>query len=153
MQTAAAPDPAEVRPCPGYTNGRANPVELHYFYARRAISIVDAAVAEDLAALDALVSPEASLEIWRGDSGVTEREPGRAAAVEMVRIMRPVRYQSQISQPGPISLLSPACTHEVTLLFRTEEPTVGFSITFDFRQGLMVSATGSEVALFEGDLR
>ncbi|HEX8655046.1 MAG TPA: hypothetical protein VF693_07475 [Allosphingosinicella sp.] len=116
------------------------------------ISIVNAAAAEDLAALDALVSPEASLEIWRGDYSVGGREPGRAVAIEMVRILRPVRYQSQIGQPGPISVLSTICTHEVTLLFRTEEPTVGFSMTFNFRDGVMVSATGSEVALFEGGL-
>lgn len=149
---AAAPGAAEVRHCPGFASGRANPVELHRFYARRVIRIVNAAVAEDLAALEALVSPEASLEIWRGDYSVGGREPGRAAAIEMVRILRPVRYQSQIGRPGPISLLSTICTHEVTLLFRTEEPTVGFSMTFSFRDGLMVSATGSEVALFEGGL-
>jgi hypothetical protein len=149
---AAGASAAEVRPCPGFASGRANPVEVHRFYVRRVISIVNAAAAEDLAALDALVSPEASLEIWRGDYSVGGREPGRAVAIEMVRILRPVRYQSQIGQPGPISVLSTICTHEVTLLFRTEEPTVGFSMTFNFRDGVMVSATGSEVALFEGGL-
>jgi hypothetical protein len=139
--------------CPGIAHARGNSVEIDRFYARRATLIVRAALSQDLPTLDAQVDRRAHFALWRGDFSSSGRDEGSAGAIEFARDLRPVRFELASVQPGPISVLVPDCRWSVTILFRTPQTEVGVSVRFDFREGRLTSATGSQVAILEGEIR
>ena len=146
---AAAP---AIRECPGIENGQAEQVSTDLFYARRAIAVVEAALSENEDALGAMLAPGAELIIWRGDYSRTRTSPGAAGAMAFARDLEPIGFQLQSVHRGPISRLVSDCRWKVAILFRTADPKVGVSVTFEFRDGLLASAGGSEVAILEGTI-
>ncbi len=149
---ACAPLPAFAQAqCPGSGGKRASPTEVHAFYAARAADVVRAGRREDRQALEKLVSSEATYEIQRGDT-VISRSRGVAGVMETVRDMEPVSFQSSAPLSGPISVVDPGCSGRAQMLLRTQVPGRAFEMHFEFVDGLLVSAAGSEVVLVEGDL-
>lgn len=119
MLLSSIPAAAQTSSCPGFEAGKANPVDVDEFYVRRAISIVDAALANDLVVLDALVVTEPELVVWQGDSVLSPRKVGRSGVIELFRRLKLMSYQSSSVSPGPITIDLPDCTWEVAVLFRT----------------------------------
>lgn len=138
--------------CPGFEAGEANSMAADRLYVRRAINVVDRALANDLVGLSTLVAPEAEFEVWRGDSGLSPRDPGLTGVAEFFRRLHPTSFQSTSGITGPIAVIQSECTWNVTVLFRTDEPDEGVSFEFKFHDGLLVSALGREVVLMEGSL-
>jgi hypothetical protein len=128
-------------------------------FAVRALEIIRTALDGDEAGLVTLVSPDAEFQIWRGDYTTSARSRGVEGAVEMVRDLDPVSYQISVGSHGPIAIDLTQCAYDVTLLFRTNEldtgaePNTGVVLEFAFTDGLLVTATGYEVALFDGIVR
>lgn len=151
-----APEQAIARPlsCPGFPEETgSSPNEIDSFYAVRAAAIVRAGLASDMATLGIFVSPKARFATWRRDYSTGGRQIGAAGATEWAQDMAPSRFESLIDQPGPISITPLKCERTTTLLFRTRAAGKGVNVTFEFRDGLLVQATGHEVLLLEGDLR
>ncbi len=148
---AAVAWPASDR-CPGINDGKAQQVETDRFYAQRAVQIVEAGLSGDEEALDAAVAPGAEFIIWRRDYSRMRESRGNAGAIAFARDLEAKAFQLQSAQPGPIVWLVPDCAWSVTILFRTDDPAIGVSVKYKFRKGLLTSATGSEVAILEGNI-
>ena len=141
---------AEVASCP---NGRTSPFDLDQFYAKRAITVVQAALRNDPATLDALVAPQARFEVWRGDYTTSARRHGVPGLLEMVRDVGPTGFLISTVRPGPVAVSGAKCAWSASVLFRTERRSAGVAVKLDFVDGILVRAMGNEVALTEGHFR
>lgn len=144
---------SEPVPCPGFEGEQASRIDADTFYIQRVLSILSAASREDATILSSLVAGDARFEIWRGDYTSSAREVGPAGAIQMVRDVNPLRFEAQSAATGPIRFIPTQCSWEITVLFRSDQPSQGVSIHFSFRDGILASATGSGVALIEGNVR
>jgi hypothetical protein len=155
--TLIGPEAASARQlsCPGIVDGKTSLVDAERFYGARAVSIVRAGLNNDLATLSTLVSPEAKFQIWRGDFGTSSRrQTGVPAILEMIQDLKPTRFQISVRNTGPLVISEAGdCKQSATVLFHTERAGTGFTITFDFVDGLLVRAEGYELDLSEGDIR
>jgi hypothetical protein len=112
-----------------------------------------AALNGDADTLDTLVGPQATFSFWRGDNGFASRRSGSAGALELVRVLKPFRFQVMSDFPAPISITSRQCEWTTTVLFRTEAADEAAKMKFKFVDGLLVEASGNAVILKEGDVR
>ena len=149
----SSPVVSESAPCPGFENGQVSRIDADSFYVQRVLSILRAASREDMTTLNSLVASDARFEIWRGDYTSSARETGPSGAIQMARDVNPLVFEAQSAATGPISVMPTQCSWEITILFRSDQPSQGVSIKFDFRDGALASATGSGVALIEGNVR
>jgi hypothetical protein len=152
----AVPAYADVTPtsCAGFEPD-SSALDVDTFYAKRAVSIVDAGSKGDRDVLQTLVAPTASYEIWRGDATIASRRRGAAGVVEMAAALRANRFQFVIPMPGPVTI-SPTpheCAWSTSVLFRGGQPSEGVLLRFDFVDGKLVRGTGKTVSISEGDVR
>ena len=153
MMSVSAPASAGQPQCAGFGAGGSSPLQVDQFYATRTVSIVRAALKGDTEALAGLVAPNAAFSVWRGDDGFGSRQSGVPGVLELVRVLKPVRFQVASDLPGPIALRPLKCEWTTTIVFRTESADEGAAMKFEFVDGLLVRATGRVVVLTEGDVR
>ena len=152
LLVASAPIESEAATCPGFESGRANQSEADRFYVERALDVVRAAERNDTDHLRAVIADDARFEIRRGDY-IPVSSFGPAGAVQMVKDVKPIQFEAQSVWTGPISVVPTACTWEVDLLFRTNQPLEGIRVKFSFRDGRLTSAVGDAVTLIKGEVR
>jgi len=138
--------------CPGMVDGGGYSDKIDQFYAERAVAIVRAGLKNDTEALGPMVAPNAEFSIWRGDSG-TGRRKGVLGLLEMVRNLKPTRFENSSRTTGPFTIAVKKCEWDVTVIFHTEQPGIGVTMTFEFADGVLMRAHGTEMELFEGDVR
>ena len=151
------PPAAATTSCPGVESGRSSPTDVESYYAKRAASIVKAAVASDGTVLNELVAADANFEIWQGDNAVG-RKIGVAGAIEMVSFIKPVSSQSAIPISGPVWIAAspefgPQCAWNATLLLKTDQADRAFEIRFDFIDERLSKACGHQTVLIESLVR
>lgn len=139
--------------CPGFATGATTRIEADKFYVRRSIDIVSAAAKSDATTLGSLVASDARSEIWRGDSASSARSKGPQGVIQLVRDVKPIGYLAQSPHTGPITLKPSRCGWEVTLLLRTKQHDEAVSMSFSYRDGLLLSAVGHAVTLLNGNVR
>jgi len=126
--------------------------KIDRFYAERAVTIVRAGLKNDTEALCPMIAPNAEFSIRRGDSG-TGRRKGVPGLLEMVRALKPTRFENASRTTGPFTIAVKKCEWDVTVLFHTEEPDIGVTMKFEFADGVLMRAHGTEMEVFEGDVR
>ncbi|MDK2767187.1 MAG: hypothetical protein KYX69_05655 [Sphingomonas sp.] len=155
-----APALALAQPCPGYSaSGRTSFADLDRFYGERAVAILRAAMMRDHAELDALVTADATIELWRGDASWAprgadrKRVSGGGAVMALTERLKPRAFTLLLEQPGPISIENPdKCERAVRLIITMTEPGQAASLDFAFRDGKLASVTGEQKGLVEGTL-
>ena len=145
--------PLDEETCLGIPAGGGYSVEIDRFYGARVIEIIESARAGDTVSLDERIAPAARLELWRGDVAWTAPAGGSAGAMDFVQDLRPVHFQLVSERTANLLTDSPACTWSVTMLFRTVGRARSALVKFDFRDGMLFSAIGQEVAVTEGSVR
>jgi hypothetical protein len=150
---AAEPDQVDRYRCSAQhtaTWGSERDIELAY--ASRSVSILEAAMRGDSERLSAQVAPDATFEIWEADSGFMPRTQNAAAAAsEFARRLGARRFQflarySVLARDpcGPVS---------VELLLEGLDAEQSAKVTFAYRRGMLVSASGNVGVLASGELR
>jgi hypothetical protein len=119
-------------------------------YAERSVKIIDLAARGDLRALEPLVSPSATFEVWAGDSG-TGRERGARGAVEFARRLGATGFHFVIPFSGPIA--RDACKLQVvTIQFHGADGGRAHVAVFKYLKGRLIEANASGGSLFRGKI-
>ena len=131
-------------------------VAVYVAYQLRSIEIIEAGMRADADRLKRQVDPHAKSMLIQGDVGIGPRSDGPAGVIELAALIRPKSYQYVSASPGPFSL-NPCGEIAVELLFTPSDATSPQSsqatqMTFKFRGGLLVEATGSGTSIVRGNL-
>lgn len=137
-------DPALIN-CPG--DGIGFIWDVREAYGRRSVDIVNAALANDIAALREWVTSEARFSVQHGDAGYGQRDRGPQAAATFFRRFAPVEYRISTSLVGFYSLTRcSAVTVELTLAGAERTAT----LQFKYEGGMLVEVSGGEVNVTQG---
>lgn len=117
-------------------------------YGWRSVSIIEAALAGDIGRLAKMVAGDAHFTLFQGDVGNGPGSTGPRAAIEFVRMVRPVRFQFATGS-GPFS--TDACSTSVDVTLDQRDPPTAALATFKYRHGMLVDVTASEVDVLQGD--
>lgn len=120
-------------------------------YAERTVAIIKAALAGDVAGLDAIVAPGANFVVFRGDVGIGPRSAGAGAAVAFMRELAPTHYSVTAGSPGPFAT-DPCGPMTVDVSFRSAQAGQATIARFSFERGLLTAVNGSSVTVLEGNL-
>ncbi len=143
---------ADIAGCPGFESGSASQETVDHFYALRAVDIVRKATMGDRAKLAPLVAPDASFTIWRGDAATSAREEGVAGIIEMAADLKAASFEYVVVRSGPWAEAPGSCAWSTKVIWRTADRAAGVSVIFDFEDGRMTRAMGTEVAIAEGEI-
>jgi hypothetical protein len=147
----AATQPAlNLDACRGGPSPSANVGDAHEAYAARSVAIVNAALARDATALQALVSRNARYSVRRGDAGYWSQQDGLNGAIQLFNRLAPTDYQFSTAFAGPISQELCAGGTVELVLTGGEEAAV---LEFRYEGTLLVSVTGYIAFVTRGHLR
>jgi hypothetical protein len=116
-------------------------------YGRRSVEIVNAALANDIVALNGLVAPVARFSVGHGDAGYGLRDRGPQAAATFFRTFAPAEYRISTSLVG-FYRMNPCGTVTVDLTLAGPERTA--NLQFKYEGGMLVEVSGGEVIVTEG---
>jgi hypothetical protein len=147
--TAAQPAAPDLNTCRGGPSMSANVDAAHQAYAARSVAIVNAALARDVAALQAMVSRNARYRVMRGDAGYWSQQDGPNGAIQLFGRLAPTDYQFSTAFGWPLSQILCAGDTVELVLTGGEEAAV---LKFRYEGPLLFSVTGNIVSVTRGQL-
>ena len=144
------PDAVAAFHCSGHPSiDRTSVQDVQVAYDWRSIAIIKVGLAGDVSLLSSMVAPSVTFAVWRGDNAWGARSTGASAVVEFARRLNPKTFQFSNATSGPIAT-DPCGDATAELMLKGDASGEGATLTFKYRDGILIAVDGREVELVSG---